>query len=187
MSKRIKIFNFLLLLVFLQPAFNNIAAQQYTEYEVKAGYLYNFVRFISWPEGSFANSSSPIVIGIYGSDRFGEIIRRTIRNNTVDGRTFVIKYYNHPSQIQQCHILFVSEISRTELIDLLRIVRKKPILTVGDNLEGFCQMGGIINFTPQYSRNRFEINNTTARNNEINISSKLLSLAKIVTINEVEF
>ncbi len=187
MNKRLKIVLCLLGLASLWSTQSRLAAQQYTEYEVKAGYIYNFVRFVTWPEGSFANNSSPIVIGIYGNDRFGEIIRQTIRSNTVDGRSFIIKYYNQPAQIQQCHILFVSELNRTELIDLLRVVRKKPILTVGDNLEDFCQMGGIINFTPQYSRNRFEINHTTAKSNDIAISSKLLSLAKIITINEVEF
>ena len=96
-------------------------------------------------------------------DMFGDIIKRTIRNNTVNNRAFVVKYYNKPSQIQQCHILFVGRITRGEMIELIRAVRNKPILTIGDGLDGFCQIGGIINFTPQYSRNRFEINNTTAK------------------------
>ena len=177
----------LLLLAFISLTSKSVVSQQYTEYEVKAGYIYNFARFIAWPENCFSNNTSPIVIGIYGNDRFGEIIRLTIRNSVVDGRSFVIKYYNNPTQIQQCHILFVSEINRSELIDLLKVIRKKPILTIGDNIEEFCQMGGIINFTPQYAKNRFEINNTTAKNNDLIISSKLLSLAKIITINEIEF
>ncbi|MDD2563617.1 MAG: YfiR family protein [Salinivirgaceae bacterium] len=174
-----------LFLVILIPKITS--AQKFTEYEVKAGYIYNFARFVEWPKDSFANETSPIVIGIYGNDRFGEIIRRTIRNSSIEGRSFVIKYYNQPSQIQQCHILFVSELTKTETMNLLKVVKKKSILTVGDNIQGFCQMGGIINFTPQYDRHRFEINNITAKNNDLIISSKLLTLAKIVTINEIEF
>jgi len=48
-------------------------------------------------------------------------------------------------------------------------------------------MGGIINFLPQFSQHRFEINNTKAKNNDIIISSKLLGLANIITYNEIEF
>lgn len=185
MIRKISTYTVFLFLVILLPKLLN--AQKFTEYEVKAGYIYNFVRFVEWPKGTFTNETSPIVIGIYGNDRFGEIIRRTIRNSTIEGRTFIIKYYNKPTQIQQCHILFVSDITKSETIELLKVVKKKPILTVGDNIQEFCQLGGIINFTPQYSRNRFEINNTTAKNNELIISSKLLTLAKIVPINEIEF
>ncbi len=164
-----------------------LSAQQYTEYEVKAGYIYNFARFVTWPATAFTDPKSPIVIGIYGNPRSGEIIRLTIRNNTVDGRTFVIKYYNQPSQIQQCHILFVSDIPRTQVIDLLKEVRGKPILTVGDNITGFCHLGGMVNFTPQFSAKRFEINHEAAIKSDLIISSKLLTLARIVSSNEVEF
>lgn len=187
MNKLLKTIFILFMLGVLLPTKSDLYSQQYTEYEVKAGYIYNFVKFITWPESCFSSSTSPYVIGVYGMDMFGDIIKRTIRNNTVNNRAFVVKYYNKPSQIQQCHILFVGRITRGEMIELIRAVRNKPILTIGDGLDGFCQIGGIINFTPQYSRNRFEINNTTAKNNEIIISSKLLSLAKIGAINEVEF
>lgn len=181
------VFITLMLLVINDLTMQSLCAQQYTEYEVKAGYLYNFCKFVSWPDTTFANNTSPIVVGIYGLDRFGEIIRRTIRNNTIGDRPIVIKYYNTPTQIKQCHILYIGETQKSELIDLLRAVRNKAILTVGDNIEGFCHLGGIINFTPQYSRTRFEINNNTAQKNNIIISSKLLSLAKIIIVNEIEF
>ena len=51
----------------------------------------------------------------------------------------------------------------------------------------FCQYGGIINFTHKGANKRFEINNNSAINNKIKISSKLLTLARIITDNEVDF
>ncbi len=187
MNKLHKILFIVITLVVFLSTLEKAYSQQYTEYEVKAGYIYNFAKFVTWPESCFSSNTSPIVIGVYGMDYFGEIIMRIIRDNMVGNRSFVVKYYNNPTQIQQCHILFIGGINKNELIDLIRVVRNKPILTVGNGIEGFCQIGGIINFLPQYSKKRFEINNTTAKNNEIIISSKLLSLAKIITLNEVEF
>src|SRR4028119_890287 len=42
-----------------------------SEYQVKAAFLYNFGRFVSWPSGSFAQSNSPFIIGVVGQDPFG--------------------------------------------------------------------------------------------------------------------
>lgn len=161
--------------------------QQYTEHEVKAGYIYNFARFVKWPAEAFDDPASPIVVGVYGNARLGAVMERIALGASIDGRKVVVKYYNSPQQIEQCHILFASDLPRSAATDLLRSLRGRPILTVGDNLDGFCQEGGIINFLPQNARNRFEINNAAAANNELAISSKLLLLAKIVNSNEVEF
>ncbi|HON18294.1 MAG TPA: YfiR family protein [Salinivirgaceae bacterium] len=177
----------LIILIFSGLTYYSANSQQFTEYEVKAGYLYNFARFVTWPVSVFADATTPIVIGIYGNPRSGEIIKATIRNNTIDGRPFVIKYYNKPNQIQQCHILFVTEITRSQVIELIKEIKGKPILTVGDNIPEFCQLGGIVNFTQQYSTKRFEINHQVAIKSDLIISSKLLTLAQIVVSNEVEF
>jgi hypothetical protein len=43
-----------------------------TDYEVKAAFLYNFARFVRWPEGSLAGPR--FVVAIVGDDPFGEVI-----------------------------------------------------------------------------------------------------------------
>ena len=63
----------------------------------------------------------------------------------------------------------------------------KAILVIGDVLEGFCQAGGLINFTPKSSKYRFEINHQVAQKSKLKISSKLLALARIISSEEIEF
>ena len=41
------------------------------EYQVKAAFLYNFTKFVEWPEQSFAGTNSPLLIGVFGKDPFG--------------------------------------------------------------------------------------------------------------------
>jgi len=51
--------------------FRAIAAAQSDqpgEYEVKAAFLFNFTKFLEWPDGSFDSPHAPIVIGIIGED-----------------------------------------------------------------------------------------------------------------------
>jgi len=162
-------------------------AQQFTEYEVKAAYIFNFTKFIKWPASSFDNSTSPYVLGIYGNDPFGSVIKKIIGTRQSNDRKWIVKYYSRPEQIKQCHILFITDINQSELRSLIMHLENKPILTVGDEIDKFCQQGGIINFTPKKSPKRFEINNKAAKNARLSISSKLLMLSKIITTDEIKF
>ncbi len=162
-------------------------SQRYTEYEVKAAYIYNFAKFIEWPDSVFEQKDSPLILGIYNGDPFGDIIEKTFTNNTIKDRKWSVKYYKDINEISYCHILFVPKIDKAELLKVLNIVKNKAILSVGDNVDNFCQMGGIINFTAQSSKYRFEINNFEAKKSKLEISSKLLILSKIVRTNEIKF
>jgi hypothetical protein len=48
------------------------------EYEVKAAFLFNFTKFVEWPENAFVDPHAPIVIGIIGDDPFGESLVRIV-------------------------------------------------------------------------------------------------------------
>ena len=61
-----------------------------SEYQVKTAYLYNFAKFIQWPAGAFADSSSPIVIGILGEDPFGNSLDQVVSQRQAQGRSLRI-------------------------------------------------------------------------------------------------
>ena len=58
-------------------------------------------------------------------------------------------------------------------------MQRSPLLLVGEE-PGFAEQGGTINFFLDENKIRFEINIETAKQDQLKISSKLLSLAKIV-------
>jgi hypothetical protein len=176
-----------ILIIFSICLYNNIYSQVYTEYEVKAAYIFNFAKFIQWSDDSFSSDDSYFVIGIYGENPFGKVLDRTLKGRSIHNRKWLIKYYDNPEKIDSCHILYVSDVSKTECLNIIKSIKEKPILTIGNNIDEFCELGGIINFTKQYSKYRFEINNNAAIRVKLSISSKLLSLAKIVTDTGVTF
>jgi len=49
------------------------------EYVVKAGFLFNFAKYVEWPADAFDKPDSPISIGIVGADPFGEDLDRALR------------------------------------------------------------------------------------------------------------
>lgn len=165
----------------------SLFSQQFTEYELKAAYLFNFGKFVQWPAESFKKPSDPFIIGIYGTNPFGEILQQTIQNKTLQNRPVILVSINNIEDAATCHILFICKTDKLQLKQLLAELHTKPVLTVGDNIEDFCQTGGIINFTSQYSQKRFEINNKASARALLNINSKLLTLSRIVTDDEIKF
>jgi hypothetical protein len=154
-------------------------AQEANEYEVKAAFLYNFARFVEWPNSVSPDPNGPLVIAILGRDPFGAEIDRAIEGKTVNGRRLVIKRFSSLETYEQCHILFVSSSERGNLPRILAAVRTSSVLTVSET-DRFAQIGGIINFITIENRIRFEINQAAAARVGLKISSKLLSLGRVV-------
>jgi uncharacterized protein DUF4154 len=159
-----------------------------SEYLIKAGFIYNFAKFVEWPEAAFAQPDSPIVIGILGTDPFGALIDRIVENKKVGARGFVVrrlKWGADVKDLKECKILFVGASERAHIEDLVQIVKGLPILTVGE-VPGFAQRGGVIRFVLEDNKVRFEINVEAAHQADLTISSRLLTLAKIIQQPTVE-
>lgn len=149
------------------------SAQQ-IEQSVKAAFLYNFTKYVTWPAGSFESATSPIVIGIVGQDSLGGALESTVSGKTVDGRSIIVRHYRWNDDLSSCHVLFVPAAEVSNASQLLRL-KQRPILTVGESA-GFARRFGMINFVLRANRVRFEINAEAAREGTLTISSKLLSL-----------
>ena len=169
-------------LIFLQQA----QAQKYTEYELKSAFIYNFTKFIEWPNTQ-TQEEKTFKIGIIRNNTMKIVLNEMMRGKKINGRTVEIIYIKDISKIPDCQILFIDDVDNSELTQILRKTKNVPCLTIGNHLDYFCQQGGIINFTPQYYNYRFEINNQQAEWVNLKISSKLLILSKIISTNENKF
>lgn len=84
----------LLLSLVLQCDSPGPKAQTPSEYQVKAVYLYNFTKFIEWPEEAFEGVDVHFIIGVMGDDSFSNIIEETINGRTINGRQLMVKLIN---------------------------------------------------------------------------------------------
>ena len=153
-----------------------------SEYLIKAGFIFNFAKFVEWPPTTFAQPDSPIVIGILGTDPFGTIIDHIVQDKKIGGRGFVVKRLKWGAEakdLRECKILFVGASERAHIDELVQIVKFLPILTVGET-PGFAEHGGVIRFVVEDNRVRFEVNVDAARQGGLTISSRLLTLARII-------
>lgn len=161
---------------------NALHAQAVGEYELKAAFVYNFARFVEWPAQAFKEPGEPIKVCILGENPFGHALDNALQGKLAGGRPFVVEQISGLPRAIGCHILFVSASERKRVRTILAAVPSGcGVLTVGD-LDGFAAQGGIVNFTLEAGKIRIEINVAAAGQQGLRVSSKLLSLAKIVRI-----
>mgnify|MGYP003575146558 FL=1 len=150
-----------------------------TEYELKATFLYNFIKFTGWPHEDLAKNSDPFVIGILGKDPFGTALDRVIEGETVNDKTVMIRRLARTDQAAQTQVLFISSSEEHSLPAILRAIEGKSILTVSE-IENFAQRGGIISLKRENNRVAFEINLDSAKRAGLTMNAQLLKLARVV-------
>ena len=148
-----------------------------SEYQVKAAFLYNFVKFVEWP-ATAATQEGPIEICVLGKDPFGGALDRVVEGKTVNDRALVIRHIGDIAAARACQVLFVSTSEAGRVSEITQAVRGWNVLTVSE-IDRFSERGGIINFLMEGQRVRFRINPKMAASAGLKISSKLLQLAVV--------
>jgi hypothetical protein len=148
------------------------------EYQQKAGFTIRFLHFVEWPAQAVAESQA-LILGVLGSNPFDDALQQHARGQRVGQRTIEVRQLKALGDALQCHAVFISRSETNRLSEILTLLEGKPILTIGDT-EGFAERGVIINMFLEDSRVRFEINQAAAAKAHLQISSKLLRLAKVV-------
>jgi hypothetical protein len=140
---------------------------------VKATYLVKFGSFVDWPPTVFASPSSPLVLCVVGGQPLGELLDRAAAGQQSNGHPIQIRRLSGITPNSDCDILYATG---PAVEGALAAARHAPILTVTD-LPDNAPIKGIINFTIRNDRVRFEIDDRTARQDGLRISSQLLALA----------
>ncbi len=146
-----------------------------TDYQVKAAFIYNFLKFIKWPADLHDGS---LTLCILGNDPFGNNIE-IIKGKLIGDKEILVKYINSIQDVKEGDILFIASSEKRNIKALIDKINSLCILTIGDTKK-YSKKGVIINFYFERKKVRFEINIDTAKRAGLKISSKLLNLAKIV-------
>ncbi len=155
------------------PASSGMAGQPSTEYRIKAAFLYNFTSFVTWPE-EFSGKTG-FTLCVFGNDPLGNLLDK-LAGKSVKNTQLVVRRLQSLALLDECQLVFISEMSSDQLDPALALLHELPVLTVSDT-RGFTERGGIIEFRIIENKVRFDINNNAAESAGLNISSKLLSLA----------
>lgn len=142
--------------------------------KLKASYIYNFTKYINWPdkykEGNF-------VIGVLGTSTFYNDLTALLSTKTVGNQKFEIKSFTSAETVSGiCHILFVPTENSGMLPDILKKMKGKSTLIVTEK-PGLAKQGAAINFIVENNKQKFELNKSNIEKYSLKVSSTLTSLA----------
>lgn len=161
----------LIALVLGMPA---IAVEPVPEFMMKATYLYNFALYTEWPE----ETGDTLNLCVFGEERFGDAFNQ-IRGKLVNQRRLNIYQIASQKEVQGCQIVFIGEQESQYAQKTINALADSPVLTVTD---GFVPLGSgiMVSMVVEERKIAFNINASAARRAKLNISSKLLRLARNV-------
>jgi hypothetical protein len=152
-------------------------AQDVTEPALKAAFIYNFAKFTEWPADAMA-PGAPLVLCVLGDAAIGGALERAVKGRTLGGHSIAVSQVApHGWPLEGCHIAYVSGVTATQAAEVVAGLRDTPVLTISD-LEGFTRLGGMAQFFFEHGRLRFDVQLASAKRARLQISSRLLVLAR---------
>lgn len=149
------------------------------EYRVKAAYLVNFARYITWSESDEPAPGDPLSICVLGEDPFGTVLDSLTRGRQIDGHPLAARRVRTVAEAGDCQLVFLSHSEWTRRPELLNELSRPGVVTIGES-EAFGRAGGVISFVISNETVRFTVNLAARDRAGVRISSRVLSLATMV-------
>ena len=167
--------------------------------KIRAAYLLNFIKFTVWPKEAFQSDDSPIVITVFGEDPFGSVLEHTFGTKTIAGRPLHISRLTYPiandqgiltdevvskfyRKLKESHLIYFSLSEQSRLISVLAKLNQANVLTVSA-IPHFAEHGGMIGLVLRDNKIAFDSNPGAIRKTQLKVSSKLLTLSRVVKTN----
>lgn len=166
----------LALLLVLGGARTPAAEAPSKEHQLKAAFLYNFLRYTEWPAARLPQPASPIVVGVVGADALASELETAVRGRKIEGRSVVVRVLSSLEQACDVHLLFVPAAQTERTLPRLEQLHAAHVLTVGET-PAFGAAAGIIVFTAEDDKVRFAVNLRSAQEARVRLSSQLIKLA----------
>ena len=176
--KTINIKNLLALVCSVFFMSSNVIAKEQTLGSLKAAYVYNIAKFTRWPDSIFSTNGSQFKLCLYGNDDTTSQLK-LLANRSMQSHPILVKKVTTEPAINDCHLLYISAKESRRYGYVLSLIKRKTILTIGNDSR-FLRLGGLINLTELEQRLQFEVNMKQLASSKLKLSSKLLSLGKLI-------
>jgi YfiR/HmsC-like len=167
------------LLSLLVPATGQGAESAALEYKVKAGYLFNFAKFIEWPASALPAADSPFIIAVLDAGEAVPVLEPLFAGKNVNGHPVQVKAVSAASLPKDAHILLVTRAAGKTPEEIREALGDGPTLLVGET-EQFAERGGTIAFVREEESVRLTLCLEHAASAGLKVSAKLSNVAKPV-------
>ncbi|KAA6459066.1 YfiR family protein [Acidobacteria bacterium AB60] len=148
---------------------------QQDERAVRAAFVFNLTKYVSWP-----GEHRRLVIGVVGDGEMGAVLKQVLDGKLSEGRRIAVVQHAVDAELNECDLLYVNNVSPAQLRSILARAGKRAVLTVGDS-DRFVRAGGMVGLIRSGDQIEIEVNLQELRSRQLNMSSRLLNLATVVS------
>jgi len=161
---------FLLLVTFFSPA---LAQQEKPIHEIHAAMLFNFVKYVQWP-----NETEPgdFVLGVMGEEEVFNTLKTWYDGKPKGTKKYVVRKLSSAEEAANCSVVYLGKSKNREFENIKTAVTGKPVLTITDSFN-LGQKGSHINFKVMDGKLKFELNQASVTGSNLKVSSQLASMA----------
>lgn len=151
-------------------------AQERPPHEIHAAMLYNFIKYVQWPN---EGETGEFVVGVIGDDNVFNTLKQWYDGKPKGSKKYVIKKLSSPAESSDCQVVYVGKSKNKDFDTIKSTTAGKSILTITDG-NGLGQKGSCINFKVVDGKLKFELNQATVNGSNLKISSQLSSMAILI-------
>ncbi len=151
---------------------------QLYEQKIKAGLVYNLLKYTAWPKESPSQTSGKLQICLFGEDPFDGYLA-PLEGRTAQQAPIFIIHINKVEETKDCSVVIIHRSMENNLTELLQFLENKNVLTISDIMQ-FAQRGGMVEMAKEDEKISLYINKDAVNHAGLNIQGPMLKLAKIV-------
>jgi len=147
--------------------------QERPTHEIHAAMLYNFIKYVQWP-----NEAEPgdFVIGVIGDDNLFNTLKQWYEGKAKGAKKYQIRKLASAAEAGDCQVVYVGKSKNRDFDDVKTNISGKSVLTITDG-NGLGQKGSCINFKVIDGKLKFELNQAAVGSSNLKVSSQLSSMA----------
>jgi hypothetical protein len=165
----------ILYLSFLFFGFN--ALGQTVDIKKSALFVFNFTKYIDWPDDGFQEFS----IGVFGDQAALTEFQKQAYYKKYGQLGIKVKLCSKPSDTRDCQLIYISKAYMPKSKSIIAFISDKPILIITEG-EGQTKASGahisIFQQNDKSSKTSFEISKKNIENSNLKVSSQLLNIGK---------
>jgi hypothetical protein len=161
-----------------------VAAQSASVSAVRAAFVYNFAKFTQWPPDAMSKAA-PVVVCVMDDPGVADALEELAKGRTVGDHALAVRRTQPQDSLRPCSLLYASRLNAKRAIELVEMLKHSAVLTISDYGE-FAQLGGMANFFFDNGKIRFEVNVQSIQRARLQVSSKLLTLGRIVRESDAQ-
>jgi hypothetical protein len=145
-------------------------------YEIHSQMMFNFIKYIQWPNETEAGD---FVVGVMGDDDVFNTLKGWYDGKPKGAKKYVVRKLTTAAEAADCAVVYLGNRKNKEFENIKTASAGKAVLTITDSYN-LGQKGSCINFKVIDGKLKFELNQAAVAGSNLKVSSALSSMAIVI-------